>query len=73
MRRAPGRYIDADKPRAQAPTLLTLLMVPVLRREAAAAAAKGTPPPRVVFVSSIMHLVGALDLNDPDYTGTCCR
>jgi len=62
--------------RAQAPTLLTLLMLPALRREAAAASASGAAPPRVVFVSSIMHLVGALDLNDPDYTGApmrrCC-
>jgi hypothetical protein len=56
---------------AQAPTLLTLLMLPTLRREAAAASASGAQPPRVVFVSSIMHLVGALDLNDPDYTGAC--
>jgi hypothetical protein len=53
--------------------LLTLLMLPALRREAAAAAASGTAPPRVVFVSSIMHLVGALDLNDPDYTGARMR
>jgi|LakMenEpi03Aug12_release.lakeMendotaPanAssembly.Ray.scaffolds.fasta_scaffold3699672_1 hypothetical protein len=44
-------------------------MLPALKREAAAAADAGTPPPRVVFVSSIMHLVGALNLNDPDYTG----
>ena len=44
-------------------------MLPALRREASAASASGAAPPRVVFVSSIMHLVGALDLNDPDYTG----
>jgi hypothetical protein len=55
--------------RAQAPALLTLLMLPTLAREAAAAAAAGSPPPRVVFVSSIMHMVGTVDLNDPDYTG----
>jgi hypothetical protein len=52
----------------QAPALLTLLMLPALR--AGAAAAGAAPPPRVVFVSSIMHTVGTLDLNDPDYTGT---
>ncbi len=43
-------------------------MLPALR--AGAAAAGAAPPPRIVFVSSIMHTVGTLDLNDPDYTGT---